>query len=103
MYISTLSDICAMRETHVRSTSRDDGTLKSNEKDSHKHMLYLCSFGRYNEFSVFISRYRITFTEDAQNDHLSFQGQPVDVFLWTRLTLEQFLVFAKFLYNLVLF
>ena len=51
--------------------SAADCTPQNNEKKSYKYMSYLSSFMRYNEFSILI-----TFTKDAQNDHLAFEDKP---------------------------
>lgn len=55
------------------------------------------SFTRYNEFSVLILCYLITFTEEA------FQGKPVDILSWMRLHSEWFLTFPEVVEMFVLF
>ena len=79
-------------------TSEADCTLKNNEKKSYKYMSYLSSFMRYNEFSVLI-----TFTKDAQNDHLAFKDKSARVLLLIWLLSLSFLVFLEFVGNLALF
>lgn len=56
---------------HVEPILGTDCIPKNNENSSYK----------YKEFSVVISCYLMTFTEDAQNDQLTFRGKPLSS-LW---------------------
>lgn len=64
--------------------------LTTMKKYSYKHIVYLSSCMRHDEFSFSILSYLITFREVAEN-HLAFQGKSVDVFHFERL-----LVFPEF-------
>ena len=79
-------------------TSGADCTPKNNEKMSYKYMSYLSSFTRYNEFSGLI-----TFTKDAQNDHLAFEDKPARVLSLIWLLSLLFLMFLEFVGSLALF
>ena len=60
--------------------------LKEKETRADIRTICLCLSDRTN--FILILRYLITFIEGAEDQHLAFQGKPVDVLSWIRIHSE---------------
>lgn len=77
------SSYCIIRTSIIQSVTEHVGPtsyivhLKTMKKVRMNLCSYLSSFVRCSGFSVLIFCYLITFAEDVQRDHLTFQGESV--------------------------
>lgn len=79
------SSYCIIRTSIIQAVTEHVGPtsyivhLKTMKKVRMNLCSYLSSFVRYSGFSGLIFCYLITFAEDVQRDHLTFQGESVDL------------------------